>query len=783
MGAGRHDGSDPAGGAKRRRDGRAGARAPGDPRRPLRADLVPAVRCRRARLDARASAWAMMLVERVAALHEVDLFSAVPGRMLASVAATAEEVTVEPGSTFIEHGAVEDCLYVVVSGRVRVHHGGQVFAELGAGSSVGELAVLVPGARARHRGNQGARPAPAGACRCRRRRLRRARVNQAGRVVRLLAAQAFVFGLSGSLLVIASSAIFLAAYGSKWLPLTFVAIALFGTLIAAWIARVVRHRPLPHVAILVESVVGLFFFGAWAVLTLWSGVFVSAPLLVLFPILLQVGFVFVGGQAGRLLDVQQIRIHFPRIVSGFAVGFVAGGLVAVPLLRLPGGTNGLFLIAAIAQVAFVMLLTVTAGRFAERLGQVERAPHGLPRPPLHRLLSSRFVLLLMAYQVLSAAGTYMAEYILFDRAAARFASADSLAQFLSRFTMVLVFAVAMLVSATSAGPESLALFALVASARIADVALTDGVTRASLNTSFQVLPLEDRLAVQSVVEGAGLPIAIGVTGVVLFALRTAGASVAVIIAVTVFVCIAWTAAAVLLYRDYARALVVALKHRLLRDAPVDVEHAETAAFLHEMLGSDDGRAVRLALDLLPSASEASGEHGELALLADDPRPDVYLPALVRLAETGDGEAQARLRKTVRTLLCDPDSSMRAEALAAIGPADVDLVDEVVTALEVPATMSAAAAALGRLGDAALPRIAAVLAETSEQPTPATVRLVRATRAASPDQAALIGRFGPTPSISPAARRSGRWWVPARSSRTRSATSSSSCAGASSHSLR
>ena len=126
-------------------------------------------------------------------------------------------------------------------------------------------------------------------------------MNHAGRVVRLLAAQAFVFGLSESLLVIASSAIFLAAYGSKWLPITFVAIALFGTLIAAWIARVVRHRPLPHVAILVESVVGLFFFGAWAVLTLWSGVFVSAPLLVLFPILLQVGFVFVGGQAGQAI--------------------------------------------------------------------------------------------------------------------------------------------------------------------------------------------------------------------------------------------------------------------------------------------------------------------------------------------------------------------------------------------------------------------------------------------------------------------------------------------------
>src|SRR5213078_2840789 len=258
----------------------------------------------------------------------------------------------------------------------------------------------------------------------------------------------------------------------------------------------------------VESVVGLFFFGAWAVLTLWSGVFVSAPLLVLFPILLQVGFVFVGGQAGRLLDVQQIRIHFPRIVSGFAVGFIAGGLVAVPLLRLPGGTNGLFLIAAIAQVAFVMLLTVTAGRFAERLGHVERAPHGLPRPPLHRLLSSRFVLLLMAYQVLS-------RFTIALNAVSLAFLALLAAPLLRRFglrigivanpAVVLMFAVAMLVSAPTAGPESLVLFALVASARIADVALTDGVTRASLNTSFQVLPLEDRLAVQSVVEGAGLP--------------------------------------------------------------------------------------------------------------------------------------------------------------------------------------------------------------------------------------------------------------------------------------
>ena len=63
----------------------------------------------------------MTLVERVAALHRVDLFANVPGRTLAAVAATADEVAVAPGETFIEHGAVEDCLYVIVSGTVRVH--------------------------------------------------------------------------------------------------------------------------------------------------------------------------------------------------------------------------------------------------------------------------------------------------------------------------------------------------------------------------------------------------------------------------------------------------------------------------------------------------------------------------------------------------------------------------------------------------------------------------------------------------------------------------------------
>ena len=86
----------------------------------------------------------MLIVERVAALHRIDLFAATPGNVLAAVAAAAEEVTLEAGAVLIEAGAVEDSCYAILTGRVQVLVNGRVLVEAGPGSTVGELAVLVP---------------------------------------------------------------------------------------------------------------------------------------------------------------------------------------------------------------------------------------------------------------------------------------------------------------------------------------------------------------------------------------------------------------------------------------------------------------------------------------------------------------------------------------------------------------------------------------------------------------------------------------------------------------
>lgn len=97
---------------------------------------------------AQASVDSLGLVERVAALHRVELFAGIPGRVLAAVAEAAVERRLPQGEVLMEEGAVEAHLYAIVQGRVRVHRGERTIVELGPGATVGELAVLVPAPRA-----------------------------------------------------------------------------------------------------------------------------------------------------------------------------------------------------------------------------------------------------------------------------------------------------------------------------------------------------------------------------------------------------------------------------------------------------------------------------------------------------------------------------------------------------------------------------------------------------------------------------------------------------------
>jgi DNA-binding CsgD family transcriptional regulator len=154
--------------------------------------------------------------------------------------------------------------------------------------------------------------------------------------VRWLVAQSIAFGITAALLGVVANALFLDAYGSTWLPVTYVFIGLAGLLVSGTVARSVRKASLERVATSVLGGATVTFVAAWLIAAGASGAWVSAPLLVLFPVLIQLGFVFIGGQAGRILDIGGIKASFPRIMAGFPLGAIVGGFAAGGLVTLFG---------------------------------------------------------------------------------------------------------------------------------------------------------------------------------------------------------------------------------------------------------------------------------------------------------------------------------------------------------------------------------------------------------------------------------------------------------------
>ena len=176
-----------------------------------------------------------------------------------------------------------------------------------------------------------------------------------------------MFGVMAALLGIVANAMFLDTYGSAWLPATYVAIGVAGIVVSGAIARTAQRFDLLGIAVVVLGGAAVAIGAAWVVAAGGDGAWVSVPLLVLFPILIQLGFVFIGGQAGRLLDIAGIKAHFPRIMTGFPVGAVIGGIVGAQLVTFFGRTEDLLLATAIAQGAFAALVWATGRRYAAQL--------------------------------------------------------------------------------------------------------------------------------------------------------------------------------------------------------------------------------------------------------------------------------------------------------------------------------------------------------------------------------------------------------------------------------
>jgi hypothetical protein len=246
-----------------------------------------------------------------------------------------------------------------------------------------------------------------------------------------------------ALLAVPSSSLFLVKYGAARLPYVYLAVGAAGVLASWGMSRAQRRWTLLQIGLTVLASLLAAVAAGWVLLVVAKAEWVTFPLLVLFPLSIPIGLMLVGAQAGRLLDLQQMKAKYSRVVGGFTIGLAVGGLLAAWLVHVTGDIRLLLVLDLGPLVAFAVLLAQTGRRYPAQLhaapAPVAAGPAARPTagPALRRGRVTRLVLLVLGYSVASAAATQLLYFIVWDQAAVRYPDAAHLAAFLGAFGAIM----------------------------------------------------------------------------------------------------------------------------------------------------------------------------------------------------------------------------------------------------------------------------------------------------------------------------------------------------------
>jgi AAA family ATP:ADP antiporter len=528
----------------------------------------------------------------------------------------------------------------------------------------------------------------------------------------LLLGQSFSLGIMVGLVFVSASTLFLTDFGSAFLPYVYISMALLGALVSYGSARAQAVWTLPQVAITTMTLVFLFFVTGWLARTTTGARWVSFVLMGSYPLLQQIGFVILGWQAGRLLDVRQIKRLFPHVVTGFVVGFITSGMLMPLLLTLLHTIENVLLVMALAALAILILIIVVGRRFPDAF-RLERArTQRQASKPLPQLLRKPLARGIFIYYLLLAMLIQLTEFLLLAQAETRYDTEAAMAQFFSIFAVVLRvtdllfllliaafflrrfglkagllanplvlslnFAL-MLGAGLSLGASSAGFFFLVTLARVMTITLADGTSRTSVNAIYQALPAQERTLVQTAAEGIGGPLAVGAVGVGLLLLTAFPALTLLHLALFTFLLVVlWALNSLGVYRNYATTVLQTIKRRALKDVELTLTDEVSVAAVNRLLQSDQVGEARLALDMLETAEHPSFPVRVLAL-AGRSQPEIQVEALWRIE-------QHRLRDAlplVENLVAEAqDSLVQGAALQTLcALAEADAVQQVTPYLQ------------------------------------------------------------------------------------------------------
>jgi len=514
----------------------------------------------------------------------------------------------------------------------------------------------------------------------------------------LMLTHAFFMGLSTVFFETAAAALFLSRYGAETLPYVYLAAAAVNTFVGVAYASI---RPRVSFSGLMA---GTLVFLLLSTLGFRLGLVFTDAGWLLFGLLVWYRVISIltdleyWAVASRLYDVRQAKRLFGFVGSGEVIARIAGAF-SIPLLLAFTGVANLLLLSAAALASCLGLLRLVLSRSGTVSGSAaaespkKESPAGSSLEMFRRVLRDRYLLLTVSVAFFAVLGKYFVDFAFLEQMRSRYEAEKEIALFFGLFsgisqTLSLLtrlflsgrilnrygtrvgllvlpaahFVCTLLIVVSGALPwAGIAVFWLVIANQGIYKTLKHPIDNPSFKILYQPLKREERLATQIAVETIVGPVTIGLAGAVMLSFSVILAYDPVYFSYALLLTFGgWTAVAVMAGREYASALVRALKARV-EDVPFAFDSQESLAVLEQTLWTGRPSEVLFALDMLEQ-----GEHEQLSSLLTGllrhPSPEVRLSVLLRLEGLRPAGSLEALRERLEA---ETEPRLRAAALRSI----------------------------------------------------------------------------------------------------------------------
>ena len=518
------------------------------------------------------------------------------------------------------------------------------------------------------------------------------------RLIGLLVLLYFVLALGFVFVQSMAFGVFLSEYGVQGLPYSYIAIAIFASMVAVLYIRLGGRVSFSKLLF-----INLVFL-ACASLLIWLALkspfyHVTAFILPLwFQIILNLGNLAVWPLAGSLFDFRQGKRLFPLLGAGNWLANIIGGLFIPALVKAVGAMN-LMLLAGFSFGAALIILRIITRAYLQPKAETAAAKTSQPAARLAEskrgIFKDRYVLLIFAYTVLWWVAFFFIDNIFYDRAFAQFPNGDQLTAFigqllsimglvalisstvltsrvLARFglrvgllgmPLLVILSLGLLAVSGSLGAPLLVVFAVGAFAKLVNVAFGFSLSQSANAIVYQSLPETTRGRVQATAEGIIQPLAIGLAGLSLLAL-TAGLKLSYVGLAYVFLGLGlvWLLVIFFLSGNYVQALTrVITKRRLGEDAQVLADPASLSLLRNRLQDAHPGVALYALTKL--EALDQQAVVTELPGLIRHPAPEVRREAFVRVENL---KLKTLLSAVQNQYLAETDPAVKETALRALG---------------------------------------------------------------------------------------------------------------------